>query len=278
MSAIPRHPSPLSLGFGQTFAGLYDRESLRGLDAAFLSFLGEVDATLRDRLATAREAPERLAAKDESDLLVALAPHLEDFLARLFGIEAEVQDLAARHHELAPLYSVKRLFVQRRALHRIKADDVQDFDGAAVERELAARFGEPFSEPAFARHVTEWQKDETVNADGLELAARYAAWAVVTPRGKARHRAGVLFKAPRKLDFMRLVPVHTDASQGFPRHTLPPEELRRREGFALTDRGTDLVGARGAAEANDQHGVARNPLAHGRTISGSSRGPHRPAL
>jgi hypothetical protein len=51
----------------------------------------------------------------------------------------------------------------------------------------------------------------------------------------------VLFKAPHKLDFMRLIPVHTESARGFPEHTLP--ELRQREGFALTDQGTDLVGA-----------------------------------
>ena len=40
---------------------------------------------------------------------------------------------------------------------------------------------------------------------------------------------------------MRLVPVHTDTSQGFPKHSL--EHLRQRDGFALTDAGTDLAGA-----------------------------------
>ncbi|MDW8468808.1 MAG: hypothetical protein RML56_07350 [Burkholderiales bacterium] len=59
--------------------------------------------------------------------------------------------------------------------------------------------------------------------------------------GRARHGAGVLFKAPQKLDPMRLVPVETDTVQGFARHRL--SHLRRREGFALTDPGTDLAGA-----------------------------------
>ena len=225
------------------FGDLYDRQALRTLDGVFLDFLGEADAALRDRLVAGRKTPDQLAAKDESELLIALAPHLDDFLARLFGVEAEVQALAVRHHELAPLYSVKRLFVQRRALHKIKPEEAQGLNGAAAEQKLVAWFGEPFSELAFARHVTEWQKDEAANAEALELAARYAAWATVTPEGKARHRAGVLFKTPRKLDFMRLVPVRTDAAQGYSRHTLTSEQMRRRDGFELTDAGTDLVGA-----------------------------------
>src|SRR6185503_8015340 len=93
----------------------------------------------------------------------------------------------------------------------------------------------------FARKVTAWLNDEAANAGKLEAAARYAAWAVTTPEGKAKHRHGVLFKAPRKLDYMRLVPVHTSSARGFPEHRL--EHLRNRSGFSLTDAGTDLVGA-----------------------------------
>jgi len=220
--------------FHLSFEDLHSREGLARLDAAFLGFLGEANDALRERLIAARREPAALAPREESDLLVALSPHLDDFLARLFGIEAEVQALAARHHELAPLYSVKRLFVQRRALHKVKPADAKEID-------LEALLGEPFSELTFARQVTEWQKDEAANGERLELAARYAAWAAGTPEGRAKHRGGVLFKAPRKLDYLRLVPVRSDDSQGYTRHSL--EHLRRREGFALTDPGTDLVGA-----------------------------------
>ena len=43
--------------------------------------------------------------------MVDLAPHLEDFLGELCGIASEVRKLQAQHDKLAPLYSVKRLFV-----------------------------------------------------------------------------------------------------------------------------------------------------------------------
>ncbi len=231
----------ITLRFGLEFKDLYQRAGLARLDAAFLAFVAQSDAPLAKRLAAARAQPDALAPKAESDLLIALAPQLEDFLARLFGIEAEAQALAARHHNFAPLYSVKRLFVQRRALREVKPEEAATLDGAAAEKELRALFGGSFTELAFARHVTEWQKDEAQHAAKLELAARYAAWAATSAEGKAKHRHGVLFKTPRKIDSLRLVPVCTDASQGFARHTL--DHLRRREGFALTDAGADLVGA-----------------------------------
>ena len=123
----------LRLRFNLSFEDLYARDGLARVDAAFLEFLGEADAGLRDRLLAARASPP--AAKDESELLIALAPHLEDFLARLFGIEAQAQALTARHHELAPLYSVKRQFVQRRALHKVKPEDATA-DGYEFSTEL----------------------------------------------------------------------------------------------------------------------------------------------
>ena len=86
-------------------------------------------SALHDRLMTARREPDALDRKAESDLLVDLAPHLEDFVGELFGIAAEVRALQARHDELAPLYSVKRLFVQRRAVKEVKEADAAALDG-----------------------------------------------------------------------------------------------------------------------------------------------------
>ena len=228
---------------GLAFGDLYRREGLLALDREFLAGMGRADEALRERLVRARAEPSALAPKQESELLLALAPHLERFIARLFGIEAEVLALATRHHDLAPLHAVKRQFVQRKAMHGIKPRDAQGIDGPALRVELEREFGESFSELAFARHVTRWQQDEAGNAAQLDKALRYAAWAAYSSEGRKRHRPGVLFKAPAKLDPQRLIPVVTDASGGFKSHRVDGAHRRRREGFGLTDPGTDLVGA-----------------------------------
>lgn len=233
--------APLRLAFDLAFPDLYDTSGLERVDHLFLEHLSQADPALGFRITEARLDPEALDRKEESALLLATAPHVEDFLARLFGIEAAASALAERHHALAPLYSVKRLFVQRKAMSRIKADAAALLDPAAVERDIAAAMGTDFSELEFARCVTRWQEDESVHATALEAAMRYAAWAAHTPEGQARHATGVLFKAPRKLDFQRLVPVETRIDGGIAIHTL--SHLRRRNGFALTDAGTDLNGA-----------------------------------
>src|SRR5882672_5581742 len=198
----------LKLAHGLSFAELYERDGLVRLDAAFLDHLGAAESALRPQLEAAR-ATASLDSRSESALILEIAPHLDDFLAGLFGIQAEFHALAARHHELAPLYTVKRQFVQRRAGNKVKPEEAAKLDGPALEAEL-----------------------------------KNSAWALHTPAGRERVHAGVLFKAPSKIDPQNLL-VHAQKSdrEGVVTYTIKPEHIRRRKGFALTDPGTDLVGA-----------------------------------
>src|SRR5258708_40123546 len=205
----------MQLGFGIAFPDLYEREGLIRLDRAFVAYLAEADRSLSDKLTAARARP--LAGHAQSELLIALAPQVEDFIAKLFRIEREAQALAERHDELAPLYSVKRQFVQRRALHKVKAAELEGFDAEAAGRQL---LGGEVTELEFARKVAGWLQNEASHSPELEAAALYAAWATTTPAGKAPHAQGVLVQTPRKLDFLRLVPVHTHTGRGVADHRL----------------------------------------------------------
>ncbi|MCC6869468.1 MAG: FAD-dependent oxidoreductase [Burkholderiales bacterium] len=237
-------PAPLLLAYGFTFADLYSAAGARRLDAAFQTTLAAADAPLAQRYMAARAAVDSVDRKAEADLLIAVAPHLEDFLAELFGIAAEVHALEARHHELAPLFAVKRQFVQRKAMNAYKAEIAASFDGPALRAQLESATGVPFSELAFAEAVTRWRSDEAAHAAQLDLAARYAAWAAHTPAGRTAHRGGVLFRIPRKLDFMHLVPIEAEERHGITAWKLASDHAtRERDGFALTDAGTDLAGA-----------------------------------
>ena len=240
---------PLNLAHGLAFSDLYRRAGLVKLDAAFIADLAAADNALADRLIAGRIDPAALTKKDESTLIIDLAPHLERFLAALFGIADEVVALTGHHHALAPLYAVKRQFVQRKAAAKYKADAASAFDGAALETELAQKFGGNFNELVYAEHIEAWLKDEAANEPMLDTAMRYAAWALHTEVGRARNHAGVLFKTPAKLDPQNLL-VHAqkDNADGVTTFTIKPEHIRRRKGFALTDEGTDLKGA--LAEAN----------------------------
>ena len=60
----------LSLGFDLRFEDLYGRDGLVRLDGCFVDFLKRRNADLHNRLMAARAAPEQLAGKAESDLIV----------------------------------------------------------------------------------------------------------------------------------------------------------------------------------------------------------------
>ena len=231
----------LVLGFDINFADLYQRTGLLKLDHAFLNFLKDSDPDLYTRLDHARSHSDSLNAKDESSLLIEIAPLLDDFISKLFCIETEVQALSAHHHELAPLYFCKRQFVLRKAMNKVSDEDISKIDGSKLEKQLEIEFKEPFSGLVFATKVIEWLKDEEKNEELLKAALFYAAWALKTAEGKIRSQEGVLFKGHPKLDYLRLVPSVIDTTDGYVSHRL--DHLRRREGFSLTDEGTDLVGA-----------------------------------
>ena len=155
-----------NFNFGFAISDLYQRSGLAKLDQIFLDFLRTGDEALCKRLESARAHPVELLPKDESALLIEIAPWLEDFIARLFNIENEVHQLAAKHHELAPLYFCKRQFVQRRAKSKVSDDELAGINGLALEGELAAEFGEAFSS-GVCYQVTQWMEAESENESRL---------------------------------------------------------------------------------------------------------------
>ena len=231
----------LALGFDAIFDDLHAREGLVRLDKRFLDYLAGRDADLKARLDAARAAPATFKGEKESELVIDLAPVLEAFIGELFGIEADLSAMRGRREGLALIFSVKRLFVQRRAVR--KFPDAESFDGADLRAQLEALLGGELTELSFAEKVDGWMAAEDEHAEALDLAARYAAWATLSTAGRREHHAGVLFKVPGKVDPMNLVPVQSDPVSGVPAVGLSIEHRRRREGFALTDPGTSVVGA-----------------------------------
>ena len=187
--------------------------------------------------------PEALAAKKQSDLIIDVAPHLEDFVGELFRIESAVKSLQARHDVLAPIYAFKRKFVQKKAISGVTKEQASEIDGLALAAELEMLFSEPLTEQSFFEHVSRWLEEEAEHASQLQTAAQFAAWASLSPAGIAKYRHGVLFRVPHKLDPAHLVHVETVEVDGVARFALPKHELRHREGFKLTDAGMNLSGA-----------------------------------
>ncbi|MEO8097680.1 MAG: FAD-dependent oxidoreductase [Acidobacteriota bacterium] len=239
----------LKLAFGFSFEDLYTREGIVRLDAAFLHNLQDSNAGLRARLGEARANPATLDRKPASELIIQLAPHVEDFIGELFGIGQQLTELQERHHDLAPLNALKRKFVQKKAISGVTAEQANDLNGIALEGELESLFGEPLTEASFTIHVTKWLDDEEAHKPQLDTAAKFAAWAALSETGREKYgHHSVLFRVPHKLDVNHLVPVESLLTNGVHNQILPEHHLRHREGFKLTDAGMDL--AAGLDQAN----------------------------
>ncbi len=223
------------LGFGFRFADLSAREGLTRLDRCFLDNLAIEDPALHLRLLAARAAPEAVAVKDESALVIEIGRRLDPFVADLFDIQPEIEALAGRTAALNVVHACKRLFVQRQAVR--KYADPSGFDGEALGAALAVAIGDSLTEMSFAQAVAAWEKAE--DAKNLDFALRYAAWATLTAAGREKHGGGTLFHVPRRPDSARLVPVETVIRDGVTMLRLPEHDWRPREGFSLTDDGMD---------------------------------------
>ncbi len=220
------------------FAGeaLYRREDLERLDQQFLAGLQDA---LREELLSARARPEDRTAAQESALMIALAPWLEDFLVEGFQIGAAAAEGKSEQAALAPLYACKRQFVQRRAAKA--APLITSDNGAGLKAEMAARLGGSLAELDFAKAVLAWMADDKTHAEDLALAARYAVWRVEQER-QAAHSTSVLFRLPQKRDPLHRVPVEGVDQAGVPALALSAEHQRERRGFNLTDPGCDRAG------------------------------------
>ena len=116
--------SELNLKFDVKFEDLYSTSGLSKLDGKFIDYLKNANVDLHNQLVSVRRDNDSMDKKDTSNLLIEVAPYLEDFIGELFSIEGEVKALQQRHGDIADLYSCKRLFVQRRALKICKAKDI----------------------------------------------------------------------------------------------------------------------------------------------------------
>lgn len=221
--------SELTLGFGFEFQDLYNHSGLLKLDSSFLKYIKEASSELHQRLLDAR-AKKLLAKLDYSNLITDLAPFVEDYVAELFGIESEVSALANKHNQLSVIFRCKRLFVQRRAVKEYATSDWSDYDPTELLNLL-----DPLDELEFAMQVMQWESPK------VDLALKYAAWATLSDDGKEKHKNGVLFKIPKKLNHEHLIELKTESHRGI--NILKSPHSRFRDGFNLTDSGSNLTQA-----------------------------------
>ena len=113
---------------GFRYSDLYDAVKLRELAEKFYSEIEEEDPLLHEALTKYIETKgENYEPRVESKILTDSAPYLSDFIARMFLINREREELKREITEQDPIWKYK-FFVQRRAIKKFKAETLVDFD------------------------------------------------------------------------------------------------------------------------------------------------------
>jgi NADPH-dependent glutamate synthase beta subunit-like oxidoreductase/NAD(P)H-flavin reductase len=229
--------STLNLSFGLSFSDLYTDQGLTRIHHHFCQFLKDCQPDLANGYLESLARPSSLVSSEESVFLLELAPYVEAFLQKLFQISQEVALLEKSYQKYSSIFHCKRFFVQRLVSKAFSPETAQSFQGECLLEELNCYINESFSgdELLFASYVNQWMEDPNATA-ALEIAIKYAAWALYSIEGRKKHKSGTLFHLPRKLDFSQLL--HAQISQ----ESLQAYEsdLTPRKGFDLTDTGISL--------------------------------------
>jgi NADPH-dependent glutamate synthase beta subunit-like oxidoreductase/NAD(P)H-flavin reductase len=230
---------------GFTYGDLHQPLRLRALYEVFCDEVHRIDDDLWAKWEAYRSEPTSLNAVSRSELIVAMAPHVSRFLTRLFSVGPDAEAMAAETRAYDALFRFKVDFVRRRALPLLKGGAVveaSEDDHALVDRIMAGCEDDALRELSLARAGcalldradaarTGSDEEKRAVADEIESLKRWCAAHLHDPR----YRSWVVFRFPDTLDPMHLVHIKR------PRPSLPElmvgpdEELRRRDGFRLTD-------------------------------------------
>lgn len=221
---------------GFSFAELFQAKGLQRLDQAFLN---QLEPKLRSTLLAYRQQTQEFSPIEVSELLLACAPTLEEFLSELFGIEEEVAISQAKTTSYNPISMFKKYFVLRRAKkHLLQADSYPSFDELdqwlQVElKKSPLQSNDPeLSVALLASHYI--QEPEKFSAE-IERLTQWCVRAMTSQAGKEKISGWVSFHIPERLDYEHLVACEPLANDKLGRLTSTDEDIRLRDGFNLTD-------------------------------------------
>src|ERR1700710_1773301 len=108
----------LVLGFaGYTYRDLFEPLRLAALAADFEAWFKSRDAAAHEKFAAYRSVKGAGMKPEEiSEALLAAAPHVSGFVAKLFQVEGELAQIRAGSQERTPLWRFKREFAKKRVL------------------------------------------------------------------------------------------------------------------------------------------------------------------
>jgi len=225
--------------YGLDFHALQTPAGLAKLDAMFIDELSRAAPALADQLRAYRQSDDTRSERQVSELLIAIAPHIEGFVGRLFGIEAELSQLRETIIADDIVMQFKQAYVQKR-VKKFRQPITHSF--AQLDAAVTGGLGQVADgdeEKAIATLSMALLEDETDNAEAIDTVTAWCKLARQTPEGQARVAGWASFKLPERIDHFALVAHESVEIDGVSRLQAGPERRRARDGFSLTDTRMD---------------------------------------
>lgn len=165
----------MQLGFGFSYERLNNQKGLAALDATFVKFVFEYDLDLYTALIQYRASPKEVTNVQYSNLLIAIAPLVDDFFSQLFNIEQQVEKIRKTAKNFDPIYECKRKFVQRLAVKKYGADKVKAINFDTLSKLLLPLCEGQITQQRFVDNIFKWLKAPIKYSKHIDLAAKYAA-------------------------------------------------------------------------------------------------------
>ena len=222
----------MHIGFNHiNFEDFYSLEGLRKIDDLFLSFLQKENLSLANDLLQYRNQ-HKIAANNS---IISLAPYLEDFLVNLFQISDQISDIKEKTAKFQNIYLCKRDFIQRNVSKKFNIANLDQINFLELEKNIKERLG-IISEINIANDIILLLKDRENNKEILDIYFNYCAFIFFSDEKKDYRKNSILFNLPKKIDPENLINLDKNSQELF----LKDSDLKVREGFSLTDNGSDL--------------------------------------
>jgi len=242
---------------GFRFADLNRVRRIAALDEIFHDELKSADPGLAATYEAYRlMAGQGYDSKVGSEILIRVAPHLGRFIARIFQIESEYQQLQQQVLSDGRIFDWKKKFLDKQVLrNRPSLEEMEGWDLSELEFDYRSVVDRWLSQEHLAedpeKELAETglcvleavERSKTQNSeDGLNGARSDLAiiqrWSVALafhPALKNRSAGFSSFKTPEVLDYQNLVKIERFDHE-LPERFMGPKETRRcRDGFKLTD-------------------------------------------
>ncbi len=236
--AKPTMSAPLLQMEGFSFHELFLPEYLQKLDAQFMQELQAAAPELHEDLLAYRHERHPFGPIEISELLIAVAPYLESYLAALFRIEPALEAAKLRTLSQDPIFVFKKWYVLREAKRRLsQIDNLPSF--AELEQWLQealthSQLNLKDRELAVATLGQRFLNDSPRYTQEIENLIAWCARILSDPLARNSVKDWVSFHLPAKLDYQHLVPLQAVPDDPIGRFEgIPP--YRDRDGFKLTD-------------------------------------------